>query len=84
MLAIMSSLRDKIIPQEWIAFGEVGLTGEVRPVYNAIERLMEAQKHGFKVAIIPKANSPKKTIKGLKIVAVEYLYQALQYMSENT
>ena len=84
MLAIMSSLRDKIIPQGWIAFGEVGLTGEVRPVYNAIERLMEAQKHGFKVAIIPKANSPKKTIKGLKIVAVEYLYQALQYMSENT
>jgi DNA repair protein RadA/Sms len=84
MLAIMSSLRDKVIPQDWIAFGEVGLTGEVRPVYNAIERIKEAQKHGFKVAIIPKANSPKKPIKGLKIVAVEYLYQALQYMAENT
>ncbi len=83
MLAIVSSLRDKTIPQDWIAFGEVGLTGEVRPVYNAAERLSEAQKHGFRVAIIPKANLPKKAPKGLKIVAVEYLYQALQYMSEN-
>ncbi|CAB9538484.1 DNA repair protein RadA [uncultured Gammaproteobacteria bacterium] len=84
MLTIMSSLRDRVIPNDWIAFGEVGLTGEVRPVYNAIERLAEAQKHGFKIAIIPKANIPKKPIKGLKVVPVEYLYQALQYMSENT
>jgi DNA repair protein RadA/Sms len=84
MLAIMSSLRDRVIPNDWIAFGEVGLTGEVRPVYNAIERLSEAQKHGFKVAIIPKGNMPKKAPKGLKIIPVEYLYQALQYMSENT
>ena len=82
MLAIVSSLRDKTIPKDWIAFGEVGLTGEVRPVYNAEERLSEAQKHGFRVAIIPKANQPKKPIKGLEIVAVEYLYQALQYMGE--
>ncbi|SFV86267.1 DNA repair protein RadA [hydrothermal vent metagenome] len=84
MLTIMSSLRNKIIPNDWIAFGEVGLTGEVRPVYNAAERLAEAQKHGFKTAIIPKANTPKKAIKGIKVVPVEYLYQALQYMSENT
>ncbi len=84
MFAIMSSLRDRVIPNDWIAFGEVGLTGEIRPVYNAIERLSEAQKHGFKVAIIPKGNLPKKTPKGLKIIPVEYLYQALQYMSENT
>ncbi|SMN16797.1 DNA repair protein RadA [uncultured Candidatus Thioglobus sp.] len=84
MLTIMSSLRNKVIPNDWIAFGEVGLTGEVRPVYNAIERLSEAQKHGFKIAIIPKANIPKKPIKGLKVISVEYLYQALQYMAENT
>ncbi|CAC9434398.1 DNA repair protein RadA [uncultured Gammaproteobacteria bacterium] len=84
MLTIMSSLRDKVIPKDWIAFGEVGLTGEVRPVYNASERLAEAQKHGFKIAIIPKANTPKKPMQGLKVVPVEYLYQALQYMSENT
>lgn len=83
ILAIVSSLSNKVINKNWIAFGEVGLTGEVRPIYNAIERLSEAQKHGFKVAIIPKGNAPKKPIKGLKIIAVEYLHQALQYMSEN-
>jgi DNA repair protein RadA/Sms len=84
MLAIVSSLRDKVIPSKWIAFGEVGLTGEVRPVYNAMERLSEAQKQGFEVAIIPKGNAPKKSIKGMKIVTVGYLYQAIQYLLENS
>ena len=84
MLAIVSSLRDKVIPNNWIAFGEVGLTGEVRPVYNAIERLSEAQKQGFELAIIPQGNAPKKSIKGLKIVTVGYLYQAIQYLLENS
>ena len=84
MLSIVSSLRDKVIPNNWIAFGEVGLTGEVRPVYNAQERLSEAQKQGFEVAIIHKGNSPKKSIKGLKIVSVGYLYQAIQYLLENS
>ena len=84
MLAIVSSLRDKVIPSKWIAFGEVGLTGEVRPVYNSMERLSEAQKQGFEVAIIPKGNAPKKPIKGIKIVTVGYLYQAIQYLLENS
>ena len=84
MLAIVSSLRDKVIPSKWIAFGEVGLTGEVRPVYNAMERLSEAQKQGFEVAMIPKGNAPKKSIKGIKIVTVGYLYQAIQYLLENS
>jgi len=83
MLAIASSLKDKVIPKKWIAFGEVGLTGEVRPVYNASERLSEAQKQGFSVAVIPKANAPKKSPNGLKIVAVEYLYQAIKYLLES-
>ena len=69
MLSIVSSLRDKVIPNKWIAFGEVGLTGEVRPVYNAQERLSEAQKQGFEVAIIPKGNTPKKSpLKAMKII----------------
>ena len=84
MLAIVSSLRDKVIPSKWIAFGEVGLTGEVRPVYNSMERLSEAQKQGFEVAIIPKGNAPKKTMKGMKVVTVGYLYQAIQYLLENS
>ncbi|MDB4026752.1 DNA repair protein RadA [Candidatus Thioglobus sp.] len=84
MLAIVSSLRDKVIPSKWIAFGEVGLTGEVRPVYNSMERLSEAQKQGFEVAIIPKGNAPKKPMKGIKVVTVGYLYQAIQYLLENS
>ena len=84
MLAIVSSLRDKVIPSKWIAFGEVGLTGEVRPVYNSMERLSEAQKQGFEVAIIPKGNAPKKPIKGMKVVTIGYLYQAIQYLLENS
>ena len=82
MLSIVSSLRDKVIPSKWIAFGEVGLTGEVRPVYNAQERLSEAQKQGFELAIIPKGNEPKKPIKGMQVIPVGYLYQAIQYLLE--
>ena len=84
MMAIASSLRDKVIPKDWIAFGEVGLSGEVRPVFNASERLSEAQKQGFKVAIIPKLNAPKKTDKGIKIVPIEFLNQAIRYLVEST
>ena len=84
MLSIVSSLRDKVIPSKWIAFGEVGLTGEVRPVYNALERLSEAQKQGFELAIIPKGNEPKKPIKGIQVIPVGYLYQAIQYLLENS
>ena len=84
MLSIVSSLRDRVIPKDWIAFGEVGLAGEVRPVYNAQERLSEAQKQGFKLAIMPKANAPKKPLKGIKIVAINRLSEALDYLIENT
>jgi len=84
MMAIASSLRNKVIPKDWIAFGEVGLSGEVRPVFNASERLSEAQKQGFKVAIIPKANTPKKSDKGIKIVPIEFLNQAIRYLVEST
>ena len=83
MMAIASSLRNKVIPKDWIAFGEVGLSGEVRPVFNASERLSEAQKQGFKVAIIPKANVPKKTDKGIKIVPIEFLNQAIRFLVES-
>ena len=83
LLAIVSSLSNKIIPKNWVSFGEVGLTGEVRPVYNGEDRLYEAKKHGFKLAIIPKANAPKKAINGLKILTISYLHQALSYMDKN-
>lgn len=60
--AIISSLKNRTIPKDWILFGEIGLGGEVRPVQNGMERLKEAEKHGFKKAIIPSANIPKKRL----------------------
>ena len=59
MLAIQSSLRGKPLPRGFIAFGEVGLAGEVRPAPRGQERLREAAKLGFSIAIVPKANAPK-------------------------
>ncbi|MEI6801548.1 MAG: DNA repair protein RadA [Burkholderiales bacterium] len=77
MLAITSSLRGKPLPKGLIAFGEVGLAGEVRPAPRGQERLKEAAKLGFRVAIVPKANAPKKPIAGLTVHAVERIEQAM-------
>jgi DNA repair protein RadA/Sms len=77
MLAIQSSLRGKPLPRGFITFGEVGLAGEVRPAPRGQERLKEAAKLGFSVAVVPKANAPKKPIEGLTIHAVERIEQAI-------
>jgi DNA repair protein RadA/Sms len=77
MLAIQSSLRGRPLPRGFIAFGEVGLAGEVRPAPRGQERLKEAAKLGFSVAIVPKANAPKKPIEGLTIHAVERIEEAV-------
>jgi DNA repair protein RadA/Sms len=73
ILAALSSFRDRPLASDLFTFGEVGLAGEIRPVPNGQERLREAAKHGFKQAIIPKANMPRKgeTIAGLDIIAVQ-------------
>lgn len=78
LLAMISSFRNHTLPQELIAFGEVGLAGEIRPVPNGTERIMEAAKHGFKKAIVPKGNKPKQPIQGIEIVAVSRLSEALE------
>jgi DNA repair protein RadA/Sms len=78
LLAVLSSLRDRPLAEKTIAFGEVGLSGEIRPVPNGEERLREAATHGFRRAIVPKANAPKAgSYKGLEVVAVERLADAL-------
>ena len=77
LLAIMSSLRDKPLPRGLVAFGEVGLAGEIRPAPRGQERLREAAKLGFSTALIPKANAPKQPIEGLEIWAVDRLDAAL-------
>ena len=78
MLAISSSLRGKPLPKGFIAFGEVGLAGEVRPAPRGQERLREAAKLGFTQAIVPKANAPKKPMEGMQVHAVERVEEALQ------
>jgi DNA repair protein RadA/Sms len=80
MLAIQSSLRGKPLPRGFLAFGEVGLAGEVRPAPRGQERLKEAAKLGFSVALIPKANLPKKPIEGLTIHAVERVDEAVNVL----
>ena len=77
MLAITSSLRGKALPKGFIAFGEVGLAGEVRPAPRGQERLKEAAKLGFSVAVVPKANAPKKPIDGMTVHLVERIEQAM-------
>ena len=78
LLAITSSLRGKPLPKGFIAFGEVGLAGEVRPAPRGQERLKEAAKLGFTHAVVPKANAPKKPIDGMTVHAVERVEQALE------
>src|ERR1700759_610637 len=78
VLALASSLTDRIIPNSLIAFGELGLTGEVRPVAYGEERLREAHKQGFRIAIVPKENSPRKPLEGLQVIAVSRVGEALE------
>ncbi|MGY0193474.1 DNA repair protein RadA [Leptothrix sp. BB-4] len=78
LLAIQSSLRGRALPRGFIAFGEVGLAGEVRPAPRGQERLKEAAKLGFSVAVVPKANAPKKPIEGLTVHPVERIEQAIE------
>ena len=78
LLAVLSSLRNHPLPQDLVVFGEVGLVGEIRPVPNGLERLHEAAKHGFKQAIVAKQNMPKKAIKGLDVIPVVRLVDALR------
>ena len=78
LLAIQSSLRGRPLPRGFIAFGEVGLAGEVRPAPRGQERLKEAAKLGFSIALVPKANAPKKPIEGLTVHAVERIEQAIE------
>ncbi len=75
--AIVASFRDRALPQDLVIFGEVGLSGEIRPVPNGQERLAEAAKHGFRRAIVPKGNAPKSKVGEMQITPVAKLADAL-------
>ena len=80
LAAVVSSLKDKVIPPDTVLFGEVGLAGEIRPVQSGQERIKEAAKHGFKRIIAPRKNLPKTAPKGVELVGVNRLSQALQHV----
>jgi DNA repair protein RadA/Sms len=77
-LALASSLADKAISQSLVAFGEIGLTGELRPVAYGEERLREAAKQGFSTALVPKDNAPRAPIDGLRVHALARIDEALR------
>ncbi|RWU08741.1 DNA repair protein RadA [Pseudidiomarina gelatinasegens] len=78
LLAIVSSFRENELPKNLIVFGEVGLSGEIRPVPNGQARLHEAAKHGFTRAIVPFGNKPKEAIEGMQVIGVKSLQDALE------
>ena len=77
LLAIVSSLRGRPLPPKLVVFGEVGLTGEVRPVQRGQERLREAAKLGFTAALVPRANLPKAPIEGIEAIGIERIEEAI-------
>ena len=81
LLAVLSSFRDRTLPNDLIVFGEVGLAGEIRPVPNGQERLHEAAKLGFKRALIPAANAPRSSIEGLEVTPVARYSEVLDWFA---
>ena len=79
LLAIVSSLHNRPLPEKLVVFGEIGLAGEVRPVQRGQERLKEAAKLGFTRAVVPKANRSKKAIAGIEVIAVDRVDQAVEF-----
>ena len=77
LLALISSFRNRPLPQDLVVCGEVGLAGEIRPVTSGQERISEAAKHGFKRAIVPFANKPKSAVENMEVFTVKKLSDAL-------
>ena len=78
LVAALSSFRDRPVPHDWVVFGEVGLSGEIRPVPGGEDRIREAAKHGFKRAIVPAANKPRRSADGaMAVVCVQRLSEVL-------
>jgi DNA repair protein RadA/Sms len=80
LVAVVSSLRDRPLAPDLMVFGEVGLSGEIRPVPSGQERLREAAKHGFKRAIVPAGNAPRDRITGMEVVPVKKLSDVLEVL----
>lgn len=84
LVSVFSSFRNKALPKDLVVFGELGLTGEIRPVPNGQERLREAQKHGFTQALVPRANRPRVPIAGIQVQTIASLSDALDAVAVMT
>jgi len=82
VMSVVSSLKNKVIPHDVLFFGEIGLSGEIRPVANGHARLNDAAKHGFKKAVVPKANAPKQKLAQLQVYPVSTLAEALDILGD--
>lgn len=82
LLALYSSFRDRPLPEKMICFGEVGLSGEIRPVPDGEQRLKEAASHGFEVAVVPAANAPRKPLPGLSVISARSVAGTLEHISQ--
>ena len=80
LLAIISSFKNKPLPKDMVMFGEIGLSGEIRPIQNGVERLNEAAKHGFKQSLIPIANKPKMLIPDMEIQTATHVSQVIKLL----
>jgi DNA repair protein RadA/Sms len=83
ILSMVSSYQDRIIPQDWLAFGEVGLSGEIRAVPSGLERIKQAAQQGFQYCICPKANVPKKVPKAMTVYGVDTLVEAIDRLESS-
>lgn len=81
LLALCSSFRDRPLPGKLVCFGEVGLSGEIRPVQDGEQRLREASSHGFTQAVVPKANAPRRPIDGLEVISVRHVADAIDHFN---
>ncbi|GIX31848.1 MAG: DNA repair protein RadA [Porticoccaceae bacterium] len=81
LAAVVSSLRDRPVPADLVVFGEVGLAGEIRPVPHGQERIREAAKHGFKRALVPAANAPRRPPSGIEVLPVSRVAEALEVLA---
>ena len=82
LLAIVSSLQNRVLPHHLVVFGEVGLSGEIRPVRSGLERLWEAHKQGFTHAIVPQGNTRGQLPEGMTIIPVQHIQQAVSAVNE--
>ncbi len=82
LIAVISSINNIVLARDLVVFGEIGLGGEIRPVPNGLERLREADKHGFKRAIVPRANAPKEKLPNIEIIPVWRLIDALDSIAK--